>query len=194
MKRNWFLIGLLLALSLTACSTGATEETTASAPEVPLSTELLVGTWKLDGTAEALTPQQAAELLPLWQLFKTLSQSDTTAPAELEAVVRQIEGLMTADQLAAIEAMDIQATSMRELMTEMGVSSGQGGAEGMTPPEGVVPGQGRGPGGGGGGDLTPEQIATAEALRAERTGASTQRVPGPLLDAFLDYLSSVAGE
>ncbi len=79
-------------------------------------------------------------------------------------------------------------------MTEMGVSSGQGGAEGMTPPEGVVPGQGRGPGGGGGGDLTPEQIATAEALRAERTGASTQRVPGPLLDAFLDYLSSVAGE
>ncbi len=198
MKRNLLLVGLVLALLLSACSAGGTEETADETPAVPRATELLVGTWKLDGTPQDLTPSQAAELLPLWQIYQSLSQSDTTAPEELDAVVRQIEAVMTEEQLTAIAAMDIQATSMRELMDEMGVSSGGGSGtppEGMTPPEGAVPGQGRGPGGGGGGgDLTPEQIATAEAMRAERLGSSAQRIPGPLLDAFLDYLEGKAAQ
>ncbi len=188
-KKGWFLV-LLLALSLVACNAATEAETTTAATtmEMPRATELLIGTWRLDGTPQDLTPEQAAQILPLWQLFNTMSQSNTAAPAELDAVVRQIEAAMTADQLAAIAAMDIQATSMRELMDEMGITSGQGvSPDGRTPPEGMVPGQGRGPGGGG--DLTPEQMATAEAMRAERLNSASQRIPAPLLDAFLSYLT-----
>ncbi len=196
--KKLFWIVTLVALLAAGCASSTETTESPAQPEISRATELLVGTWKLDGTENDITAEQAAELLPLWQLFSTLSVSDTTAPAELDALVRQIESLMTDEQLAAIDAMDIQPSNMRELMTELGISGGQGDGS-KQPPEGMAPGQGqgRGAGGGGGGggaNLSPEQIATAEARRAERAASAAQRVPGPLMNAFLEYLQSKAGK
>ncbi|NPA93204.1 MAG: hypothetical protein GXO56_05945 [Chloroflexi bacterium] len=191
----------VLALGLAACSSSnEAAETTDQAADVttqtdaPESVVLLVGTWKLDGTPQEITAEQAAKLLPLWQLFQTLSTSDTTAPEEVEAVLKQIKQVMTPEQLEAIAAMNITLDEMRTFMQEMGVS-GQGGGTGPgggtgQPPAGMVPGMGGG--GGNTSGLSPQEIATAQAQRAST--ASAERVPGPLMNGFIEYLQTKAGQ
>ncbi len=191
----------VLALGLAACSSSdKTPETTdqtagvTTQTNVPESVVLLIGTWKLDGTPKEITAEQANKLLPLWQLFQTLSTSDTAAPEEVEAVLKQIKQVMTPDQLEAIAAMNITLDEMRAFMQEMGVA-GQGGGAGPgggmgQPPAGMVPGMGGG--GGNTSGLSPQEIATAQAKRASVT--SSKRVPGPLLNGFIEYLQTKAGQ
>ena len=186
----------LLALGLTACSssseTEATPQTdTTSQTDAPESVVLLISTWKLDGTPQEITSEQAAKLLPLWQLFQTLSTNDTTAPEEVEVVLKQIKQVMTPEQLETMASMNITLDEMRAFMQEMGVT-GQGGGTGPgsgsgQPPAGMVPGSGMG-GGGNTSGLSPQEIATAQAQRASE--ASAERVPGPLLNSFIEYLQT----
>ena len=55
-----------------------------------LRNQLALGTLKLEGTANAITVEQAKALLPLWQAVVALSGTTTTAEAELTAVQNQI--------------------------------------------------------------------------------------------------------
>jgi hypothetical protein len=79
---------------------------------------LTLGTFKLEGTDNAVTPEQATKLLPLWKLIQggTL-QSD----AETNAVIKQIEDQMTEAQLAAIDALGLTFEDMRTWMQEQGI-------------------------------------------------------------------------
>ncbi len=71
-------------------------------------TELAVGTLKLDGTAEAVTAQQASELLPMWEVYKQLVSSDTAAQAEIDGLrAAQIRASMTEAQQQSITAMKL---------------------------------------------------------------------------------------
>jgi hypothetical protein len=96
------------------------------------TTQLVLGTLKLEGTDNAVTPAQAAELLPLWQLIQSGSlQSD----AETQAVLKQIESNMTEAQLAAIQAMGLTFEDVRTWMQEQGIemptpAAGQDGGPG----------------------------------------------------------------
>ena len=92
---------------------------------------LTLGTFELEDTEDAVTPQQATELLPLWQMVQSGSlQGD----AETQAVVRQIEGVMTESQRAAIDAMGSTFDDVQAWMEEQGIEMparpelGQGGA------------------------------------------------------------------
>lgn len=87
--------------------------------------QLVLGTFRLEGTAEAVTPEQAQTLLPLWQLIQggTLQSTDET-----NAVLKQIEGKMSSAQLAAIEGMQLTNDDMRMWMEEQGIEFPQGGA------------------------------------------------------------------
>jgi len=95
----------------------ATGNTPSSAPppqggvgELDPMNRLVLGTLKLEGREHAVTAEQAATLLPLWQLI----QSDALqSAAETDAVVKQIEGQMTGEQLAAIEAMELTLEDMQ---------------------------------------------------------------------------------
>jgi len=186
----------LLALGLTACSSSGNTETTtqtdaATQTDAPEAVVLLISTWKLDGTPQEITSEQAAKLLPLWQLFQTLSTSNTTAPEEVEAVLKQIKQVMTPEQLETMASMNITLDEMRAFMQEMGVA-GQGGGTGPgggmgQPPAGMVPGSGMG-GGGNASGLSPQEIATAQAQRA--SVVSAERIPGPLLNSFIEYLQT----
>jgi hypothetical protein len=151
----------------------------------------------------AITPEQAEELLPLWTLFKTLNESDTTADAEFDAVMNSIPDAMTADQMDYIETLQLGGDTMRQLMEELGVGFGLRGGEGEdgeAPPVGFpsgfdgVPGQGAGGGqgfgpGGGFENLSPEQQETAQAMREERGGAGRGIFANTaLMDAIIELL------
>lgn len=102
------LIALLLLVSiglimLVGCGSRATADSSTSAA----ASKLALGTLDLEGTEEAVDASQAARLLPLWQLLDQLETSGFAAPAEIKAVIDEIESEMATPQLEAIKAMDL---------------------------------------------------------------------------------------
>jgi hypothetical protein len=182
MKTKISLLALLIiSLIITACSKAASASQTAvngtpqpgfGAGELSQASKLALGTLKLEGTEQVITTEQAAELITLWQAYQALSTSETASSVELDAVVKQIQSAMTAEQIQAIEAMNITRESMAEIMQSLGLDFGRRGGTnsegtpeagfafgeegGMTPPDGAPSGGGTnrggemGPGGGGG--------------------------------------------
>jgi hypothetical protein len=222
MKRL-LLLSLLPALTLLLAACGgnvapASETSTGTqldpnSRELPLSTKLALGTLKLEETEFAVASDQAAELLPLWQVLNTLSTSDSAAPEELSAVTEQIQETMTAEQLQTIENMGLTGEDIFATMQELGLANapqvnasgtpqpgaglggdqGQGGGfvPGGAPPGGTPGGQGQG--GFAGQGLTQEQIATAQARRAEGGGEFGNRMLTPMIEAVIKLLETRTG-
>ena len=137
--RDLMWIGVLaLALALVGCqkaepvaeaagsaSQDATEQETGDTPDRPAgnldpTSRLALGTFALEGTENAVTPAQAAALLPLW----TMVQGEALkSQAERNAVLGQIEGMMTEAQLASIEAMALTMEDMQTWMQEQGIEA-----------------------------------------------------------------------
>ena len=118
---------LVIAFVFTGCSGGTaaatttTQAATGNGAALSLTDKLAPGILKLEGTDLAMTPEQAAELLPLWKAVKSLGSSDTATQLEIDAVYQQIQDALTAEQLAAIEALDLSGENMRTLMSELGI-------------------------------------------------------------------------
>ena len=154
MKRKIPLTLLIFALLLTACGGSASEANPAQRGDVQgefsLSRELtmLISTVKLDETEYSIDSTQAMELLPLWKAFKSLSESDTAASVEVEALVNQIEETMTGGQMEAITAMQLSIEDVAAVQEQLGIEGGFG-------------------------DMTPEMQATVQAARQ-----SGERGPG----------------
>jgi hypothetical protein len=142
-----FTLTLVVAVALSACS--AIQSVTGSQPaaaqaagsgqsggtgasgsnaQVTISpeTRYAIGILKLQGTALAVTKDQATTLIPLWKAELSLSTSNTTAPAEIQALQDQIKGTLTADQVASIEKLDLSGTNMRTIMSSLNLQSGFG--------------------------------------------------------------------
>jgi hypothetical protein len=212
MKKIIFLT-LVLTLLLTACGGSAEPVSGAgngtqfdpTTRQLPLSTKLAIGTLKLENTDLAVASDQAAELLPLWQVINNLSSSDNAAQDEITAVTEQIQETMTPEQLNAIEDMGLSGQDIFTTMQELGIEGAQrvnasgtpqaGGFGNGQRPEGGFPGGGP-PGGGPGGEFsdqnfTPEQIATMQARRAENGGSGFgNRMMTPLVEAVIKLLES----
>ena len=182
MKKTLFALILILALTLTACGGTATESETEEIVSVgglttdyenalPIQLQLSVGIFNLEGTDLAVDAEQAAELIPLWQVLNSLTESGSAAQEEIDALVAQIAETMTNEQIAKIAAMQLTREDMGAVMQEYSLIPNNG----ETPPEGFTPGMGRGgsdvPGLNGGGSgrntegMSPDQIATAQAER-----------------------------
>ncbi|TES90408.1 MAG: hypothetical protein E3J88_04190 [Anaerolineales bacterium] len=147
--------------------------------QAPGITGLLFGTLMLEKTEFAVTAVQAADLVPLWKLAKNLTTSGTAAQEEIQAVVNQIQNLMTGEQLEYLTKIEISPQDMFALFEELGISAfpeGAGEGDGEFPGGGFPGGGPGGEGGGfpggvpGGGQFTEEQQATAEARREEFGG------------------------
>ena len=172
------LVSLMMIFALAACG-GTAEESEpveemglneAYSDALPISSQLALGSLQLETTELAIDEEQAANLLPLWQAFQSLSASDTAAEAELEAVLDQIEKSMSDEQIKAIAAMELTAEDISTLTEELGLRMGRGGFGGQ---EGEEPGSGGGIFGGGrpgGGEGLPgEGLAGGDAdARATR--------------------------
>jgi len=188
---------------------------------LPISAQLGFGTLLLEDSEYAVDSSQAAELLPLWKAARSLSQSETVAEAELEAVFNQIQDTMTSEQINAIADLQLTGEEMAQLMEDLGLSFGFGGSGfgNLTPeqqataqaaresgegfPGGGFPGGGF-PGGGNrggqaglpgadGGQISPEQQATIEARRAER-GNIGARFALVFADPLIELLEERAAE
>ncbi len=210
------LVILALGIALAGCakkeSTASAQAAAQQAPTLSPVMRLLIGIFRLEGTADAVTPEQAKQLLPLWKGYRALSQSDKAVPAELEGLIKQIEEAMTPSQRQKIAAMNLSYADLQAIAEERGINLGgrmgagagpmatraaqsgtqarQGAAGGPAfagPPDGgMMFGGPLGQGGQGSTTLSAEAVAT---LRAR---AST-RVPTALLDALIALLQERAG-
>jgi len=231
MKKLMLLFLLISVLTLIACS--SSEET--SEPDVQNETDaeiqpvekvrlaadytdalspqsqLALGTLQLEETDLALDETVAAELLPLWQALQSLSNSEVTAEAELNAVVNQIQDGMAVEQIQAIADMKLTEESFTALLESgelafggRGFGRGDGENDGAGFPAGF-PGGGFGrPGGGFGGpgaggpgagfgNLSEDDIATRQAQFSEGdfAGAIQERV---LLGSVIRLMQNKIGE
>lgn len=103
---------------------------TDSSGNLLLPVKLAAGTLKLEGTPQAITAQQAKELLPLWKAVKKLVTSDTISQTEMKALYAQIQETMTAEQNKAIDEMGLDTEKIRTLMQERGIQFRSGGTNG----------------------------------------------------------------
>lgn len=226
-KLSFVILGLLMIFVMVACGSETAlseiestvvdvevDETPSlgrAAPGLQDNVQLMVGTFMLEGSQDAVSSEQAAELVILWKAFRSLSSSDNVAMEEMDALLNQIRDTMTLAQLDAIAGMEIAQEDMFAMAQEMGIvpenfagfgrgegdgegfpEGGRGGFPGSGFPEGGFTG-GQGPGGQGpggfGGDIDPEALAT---LRAERggTGGFGGRFNLFLLDPLIELLES----
>ena len=176
------------------------------ADAAPASTQLIIGSLQLEETDQAIDGGRAAQILPLWQAYQALSNADTTADAELQAVVNQIQGVMNPEQIQAVAALQVTSESAQAIMQELGIGMGRrgfggGGEDGADSggfrPGGDLPGGGGGGGGGGlpGGftDMSPEEREAAIAERFGGDNASAFLERG-LLQALIRNLQVKTGE
>ena len=190
-----------------------------TAQTMPLTEKLALGTLKLEGTSNAVTAKQAADLLPLWQVYSSLITSDTAAQEEKDALATQIQETMTSDQVKAIDALNMTQRDVFTSMQQLGINVARVSANGTPQPSGGgFPGGGGGgqffggggggggnfgggggtggtrTGGGGGGNggtqLTPQQISTLQARRSTNGGGNSSRILTPLVGAVIKLLES----
>ena len=179
-------------------------ELTADYAEDALSIaqQLSLGSLLLEDTDLAVDPEQALDLVPYWKLYRSLLGSDTTAPEELDSLLKEIQEIMTAEQVNYIANLQLNQETMMTLVNEMGIidlrqdGTGEGGI-GFVPPEGLPDGVRPGGGGGqGGGDgsMDPELMATKQAERAAAGGGKqSNRLTIPLVEALISLLEGKVG-
>ena len=206
MKKNLITILLPLLLILTACGASSNSTQTSSTGSfgsgpLPLAMSMAIGTFKLEGTENAVSADQAAQLITLWQVYKDLSSSSSAAQEEIDGLASQIQGVMTPKQLQAITDMKLTRKDIFQTMQELGITTGRPNASGTPRPGGqgggnfFGGGNGGPPGGGQGGfntgNLSPQQIATFQARRAQNGGSGQfNRIPPALFDALIKLLQS----
>jgi uncharacterized protein YceK len=125
-----FLIGAIIFVILvsTGCgSIGSTSNpsTTSSSTEKTSSdqvSELAVGLLHLEGTDQAVDKKLATQLLPYWQLLEELNASESTASQEISAVLEKIQTTMTAEQMNAIQNLNLTQNDIATVITEVRTS------------------------------------------------------------------------
>lgn len=208
MKKSLSILLIVLAVSMTACSTSSTGTPLGSTENgLSIASQLAVGTLKLAGTDQAVTAEQAKDLVVYWETYRQLSQSDTVAQAEYDGLISQIEETMTADQMQAITDMSITQQDVFASMQGVAVttnasvsstgntSTGSDGGGGM--PAGGPPADGGGapPDGGMGGDMggtipTSGTDQTQSSQDSVSTGA-TAGIPSALIEAVIQSLQQI---
>jgi hypothetical protein len=171
-KQIWLkTISFVLLLTLAACSSlqlPGTSANTAPAQNgqfdpanMPIESKLSMGTLKLEGTSQAVTAEQAKQLVLLWKAVKSLGNNNNTSNDEIKALYQQIQDSMTPEQMQAIQKMTFTSEDMRTMMQQYGIQGfgGNGGPNQTPDPSQRATrtaqrqnggGQGGFPGGGGG--------------------------------------------
>jgi hypothetical protein len=127
-KKFIFSICLTLTLVLSACSSLPAQISSATAQSTGTSkpaieSKLGVGLLSLQGTAQAVTAEQASTLLPLWKALQSLSKDSNTSNAEITALYQQINETLTSEQIQAIGLVKVSDYELTALKTQYGIKS-----------------------------------------------------------------------
>lgn len=199
MKKILFSALMIFAIVLTACSSSPTGAPSGSTNDnLPIETQMAVGTLKLAGTDQDVTAEQAQELLILWQTYQQLSKSDTAAQVEVDGLVDQIQETMTVAQLQAITDMQVTQQDVMTSMQGVTVATGSSSESTVSVPAGAPSGAGGPPADGGG---APPDGGTGMDMGAGASGAdqsqdsqtasssqSLAQVPAALVEAVIQSL------
>jgi hypothetical protein len=151
--------------------------------ENALSQRLLLsfGALKLAGTGFPLSPDQASQLLPLWQEAINLTQSATNVQDQVNTLLAQIESVLTPEQITAINAMRLTQVELQAWAQANGMATGSGG------------GQGQGSGQGGGSGMSPEARATKQAAQGQTAQPNGENgLSAAVETALIAYLQGLA--
>jgi hypothetical protein len=116
--------------------------------------QLALGTLYLQGTEYPITADQASVLLPLWEQLKALWEGEDVDQARIEDVLSQINGAMTTEQTTLLS--DLSWEDLAAWAQDEGYMVGFRGGQ---------PGEGEG----GPPQMSEEELATAQAARAQGT-------------------------
>jgi hypothetical protein len=203
MNKIFFPLLMVSMILLTACSASATGAVAGSTSNnLPVATELAVGTLKLAGTEQDITVDQAKDLVVYWQVYKELGQSQTAAQAEVDALIAQIEETMTRDQVQAITDMRITQQDVQTAVQGVSVTSSNLTSNTVSLPSASASGGGMPAGGppadGGGapsdGGISPEMGGAAPASSTNQVAQSgtsvtvTTGVSTTLVEAVIQSL------
>ncbi len=185
--KKLLLLVLISTLLLTACNAAATSETAGgdsyTSPNLPVNydgalpvrNQLALGLLMLAGTDLEPTPEQAQELILLWQALLATQNSGSAAAEETAALLNQIEELLTPEQLAEIAAMQLTNSDMQTWASENGITMGAGGGQGA------------------GKNLSPEARATRQAEEGRTsTGTGGSSGSAAIIDALIVSLKGLA--
>ena len=212
-KPSLFVLTLLILLLTTCGGSSQLQPASASSNILSIETQLILGTPKLEETDQALTSEQAKELLPMWQVYQDISNSSTAAQEEVDGLIEQIQETINTEQLQAITEMNLTQQDVFAALQAQNITASSGGqgsnssSVGFGPPDGGFPGGGppdAGMGGGappdgGMGDMTgmggTGLSTSADQSQETEAGSSQGRsagVPTVLIDALIQYLEQIA--
>lgn len=180
-------VALVLSSILSACSgTAAPPAAPASAQGLDTTytgalnvrSQLLLGIVRLEeSSGSQLSKEQAASLLTLWQVSRSMTAAGTSSQAEQDAISSQILAVLTQEQVQAIRNMRLAQADMQAFNQSLGVS-GTGRESGAG---GGMPGQGQ--------NLSPEARATRQA----ESGGNTNSGSLAALDHLIALLKTKSG-
>jgi hypothetical protein len=192
---------IVLAITVTACNTSSTGTPIGSTSnDLPIASQLAVGTLKLAGTDQAVTAEQAKDLVVYWETYKQLTQSDTAAQAEYDGLIAQIEETLTADQMQAITDMSITQQDVFASMQGVTVTTGISSSSTVSVPSGLAggpPADGGGapPDGGMGGEMGgAAPVSSTDQTQNTQASASTGAaadVSSVLIEAVIQSLQQI---
>lgn len=205
MKQFTLSILMIVGVLLTACSSSSTSTPIGSTSNnLPIETQLAVGTLQLLGTAQDVTLEQAKDLVMYWEVYKDLSQSQTAAQAEIDGLVAQIQETMTSDQMQAITELNITqqdvlasvqgVTVVSSSSRDSTVSVPSSSANGSGIPAGSPPDSGGAPPDGGampvdmGGAASSSGTSQIQSSQAGTSSTVVTAVPSALVEAVIQSL------
>ncbi len=208
--KKWMFVTIVVSLVLVLTACGSTQNLKASASStssLSLEGQLLVGTFKLENTSLAVTHEQAATLIPLWEALQSLASSNSAASQEVDAVVSQIESSMSKQQVSSIIAMkltqqDLAATAIETGTSYTGSSSGSSVKTSAAQLQAGAgdPGAGNPPGnmGGGMGGASDVQIVSqaqtgASQVVSTQSAVATNQVSLAMIKALVALLQKKVG-
>lgn len=210
--KNRIILLTVLTLLLTACGNSQAGSMQTD-DELPVATQLVLGTLQLEDTEQAVTSEQAKELLPMWQVYKSLISSGTAAQEEIDGLVEQIQETLTVEQMTAITAMNLAQQDVFAAIQAQNITASSGGGGGQSssagisfgPPDGGMPSGGPpeagigadAPSDGGMGDMggagpSPSTEQSQNVGTSAGAGRSAG-VPTTLVEALIQLLEQRAG-
>jgi uncharacterized lipoprotein YehR (DUF1307 family) len=138
MKRKiiYAVLAFSLIFSMAACNAAksTTSDTSSTTPQANATdtsftftlsenARLMIGTMLLEKSDTPLSADQVTTLLTYWKAYRSLTTSGTAAQEEITGLQDQIKEELTPEQLKAIDALQIDMSSLSTIMQDLGMQA-----------------------------------------------------------------------